>query len=74
MGNVIYSIIWLLILFFISFFVAGFCAGFYIILHPLSVCLPPLTVSIVTSCLQMTFLIYILCKQLTRHARPSPRF
>ncbi|VEN53106.1 unnamed protein product [Callosobruchus maculatus] len=43
MGNVIYSIIWLLILFFISFFVAGFCAGFYIIVHPLSVCLPPLT-------------------------------
>ncbi|CAH2002232.1 unnamed protein product [Acanthoscelides obtectus] len=43
MGNIVYSIIWLLILFFISFFVAGFCAGFYIIVHPLSVCLPPLT-------------------------------
>ncbi|ENN81711.1 hypothetical protein D910_08762 [Dendroctonus ponderosae] len=43
MGNVVYSIIWLLILFFISFFVAGFCAFFYIIVHPLSVCIPPLS-------------------------------
>ncbi|KAJ8986198.1 hypothetical protein NQ317_005672 [Molorchus minor] len=42
MANVLNSIIWLLILFFISFFVAGFCAGFYIIVHPLSVCIPPL--------------------------------
>ncbi|KAJ8923078.1 hypothetical protein NQ315_001630 [Exocentrus adspersus] len=43
MANVINSIIWLLILFFISFFVAAFCAGFYILVHPLSVCLPPLS-------------------------------
>ncbi|KAL1494349.1 hypothetical protein ABEB36_009961 [Hypothenemus hampei] len=43
MGNVVLSIIWLLILIFISFWVAGFCAGLYIIIHPLSVCIPPLT-------------------------------
>ncbi|KAF2886300.1 hypothetical protein ILUMI_19874 [Ignelater luminosus] len=42
MGNPVNSILWLLILIFISFFVAGFCAFWYIILHPLSVCIPPL--------------------------------
>ncbi|XP_060522507.1 uncharacterized protein LOC132699677 [Cylas formicarius] len=43
MANVVYSIIWLLILVFISFFVAGFCAGFYILVYPLTVCIPALS-------------------------------
>ncbi|KAK9700363.1 hypothetical protein QE152_g31293 [Popillia japonica] len=43
MGNPVYSILWFLILIIISFFVAGFCAGWYILIHPLSVCINPLT-------------------------------
>ena len=37
-------VIWLLILIFISFEVAGFCAGFYIIILPITVCIPDLSV------------------------------
>lgn len=43
MGNVVYSIIWFIILIFLAFFVAGFCAGFYIIIYPLTVCIPALS-------------------------------
>ncbi|CAG9860705.1 unnamed protein product [Phyllotreta striolata] len=43
MANVVNSIVWLIILILVSFWIAGICAGFYIIVHPLSVCLPPLT-------------------------------
>jgi len=40
----LWVIIWLLILIFISFEVAGFCAFFYIILLPITVCIPELSV------------------------------
>ncbi|EFA08365.1 hypothetical protein TcasGA2_TC006008 [Tribolium castaneum] len=43
MANPINLILWLLVLIFISFWVAAICAGFYIIVHPLSVCIKPLT-------------------------------
>ncbi|KAG5889972.1 hypothetical protein JTB14_020260 [Gonioctena quinquepunctata] len=43
MANILNSILWLLVLIFISFWIAGICAGFYIIVHPLSVCIPPLS-------------------------------
>lgn len=47
--NPLWSIIWLLILIFIAFFVAAFCAGWYILLYPLTVCIPALSVSIITT-------------------------
>lgn len=43
-SNPLWFVIWLLILIFISFEVAGFCAGFYIIILPITVCIPDLSV------------------------------
>lgn len=45
MKNPLWFIIWLLILVFITFFIAAFCAGWYILIYPLTICLPPLSVS-----------------------------
>ncbi|XP_023025071.2 uncharacterized protein [Leptinotarsa decemlineata] len=43
MANLLNSIIWFIILIVVSFWIAGFCAGLYIFVHPLSVCIPPLS-------------------------------
>jgi hypothetical protein len=42
--NLLWFIIWLLILIFISFEVAGFCAFFYILILPITVCIPDISV------------------------------
>lgn len=47
MGNPLWAFLWLIILIFMSFFVAGFCAGWYILLYPLTVCIPALTVRLI---------------------------
>lgn len=44
MKNPLWFIIWLILLI-ISFFIAGFCAGWYIFVHPLTVCIPAVSVS-----------------------------
>lgn len=44
MKNPLWFIIWLILLI-ISLFIAGFCAGWYIFIHPLTVCIPALSVS-----------------------------
>jgi hypothetical protein len=43
-SSALWVIVWLLILIFISFEVAGICASFYIILLPITVCIPDLSV------------------------------
>lgn len=44
MANIVQAIIWFLILIFIAIFlVAPICASLYILIHPLSVCIEPLT-------------------------------
>ncbi|GAB0093125.1 uncharacterized protein DMENIID0001_081890 [Sergentomyia squamirostris] len=43
MKNPLWFVIWLLILIFIAFFVAAFCAGWYILVYPLTVCIPALS-------------------------------
>ena len=43
-SGVLWFIVWLLILIFISFEVAGICSFFYIILLPVTVCIPDLSV------------------------------
>lgn len=45
MKNPLWFIIWLVLLIFLSFFVAAFCAGWYIIIYPITVCIPGLSVS-----------------------------
>jgi len=45
MKNILWSIIWLIILILFAFFVGGFFAFFYIILYPLTVCIPDFAVS-----------------------------
>lgn len=44
MANIVYSIIWLLVLIIVAFWISGFCAFWYIILYPLTVCVPDLSV------------------------------
>lgn len=44
MKNPLWFIIWLILLI-VSFFIAGFCAGWYIFVHPLTVCIPAVSVS-----------------------------
>lgn len=43
-SNPVWFVIWLLVLIFISFEVAGICAFFYIIILPITVCIPDLSV------------------------------
>ncbi|XP_035890705.1 uncharacterized protein LOC118502540 [Anopheles stephensi] len=44
MANVLWSIIWLIVLLVVGFFVAFFCAGWYVVVHPLTVCVPDIAV------------------------------
>lgn len=46
MVNVLWFIIWLIILIIFSFWIAGFLAFFYIILYPITVCIPAISVSL----------------------------
>lgn len=46
MANVLWFIIWLIILVIFSFWIAGLLAFFYIILYPLTVCIPAISVSL----------------------------
>lgn len=45
MKNPLWFIIWLILLI-VSLFIAGFCAGWYILIYPLTVCVPALSVRI----------------------------
>lgn len=47
MANVLWSIIWLIILIIVGFWVAFFCAGWYVLVYPLTVCIPDVAVRIV---------------------------
>ncbi|CRK88119.1 CLUMA_CG001904, isoform A [Clunio marinus] len=44
MAKALWFIIWLVILLIFSFWIAGFIAFFYIILYPITVCIPDLSV------------------------------
>ncbi|CAO1423500.1 unnamed protein product [Diamesa hyperborea] len=44
MKNPLWVILWLIILILVAFFVAGFCATWYIIIYPLTVCVPDIAV------------------------------
>jgi hypothetical protein len=44
MAKALWFIIWLIILLIFSFWIAGFIAFFYIILYPVTVCIPDLSV------------------------------
>lgn len=46
MKNPLWFIIWLVILVIVGFPVAFFCAGWYVVLYPLTVCIPALSVSL----------------------------
>lgn len=50
MPKIVWSILWLLILLIFAFWIAGFIAFFYIILYPITVCIPDLSVSKVIFC------------------------
>jgi hypothetical protein len=58
--NLLWFIVWLLIFIFISFEVAGFCAFFYILILPITVCIPDISVGekfpTYSSVLHLTFL------------------
>lgn len=72
MKNPLWFIIWLVILIFLSFFVAGFCAGWYIIIYPITVCIPGLSVSLLYK--KTTFdLSYWLIILAGNHGHPAPR-
>lgn len=47
MANVLWSIIWLIILIIVGFWIAFFCAGWYVLVYPLTVCIPDVAVRIV---------------------------
>lgn len=46
MANPLWFIIWLVILVIVAFPVAFFCAGWYVVLYPLTVCIPAISVSV----------------------------
>lgn len=46
MKNPLWFIIWLVILVIVAFPVGFFCAGWYVLLYPLTVCIPAISVSI----------------------------
>jgi hypothetical protein len=67
MAKALWFIIWLIILLIFSFWIAGFIAFFYIILYPITVCIPDIAVSIVddlqhgamaSACLRRTFEVF----------------
>uniref|UniRef100_A0A182PIZ2 Uncharacterized protein n=1 Tax=Anopheles epiroticus TaxID=199890 RepID=A0A182PIZ2_9DIPT len=43
MANALNSIIWLLLLIFVSFWLSFFCAGWYVLIYPLTLCIPALS-------------------------------
>ncbi|ETN63068.1 uncharacterized protein LOC126573045 [Anopheles aquasalis] len=44
MANLLWSIIWLIVLIVVGFWVAFFCAGWYVLIYPLTVCIPDVSV------------------------------
>ncbi|XP_052867638.1 uncharacterized protein LOC128273658 [Anopheles cruzii] len=44
MANLLWSIIWLIVLIVVGFWVALFCAGWYVLIYPLTVCIPDVSV------------------------------
>uniref|UniRef100_A0A182TYM4 Uncharacterized protein n=1 Tax=Anopheles melas TaxID=34690 RepID=A0A182TYM4_9DIPT len=43
MANLLWSIIWLIVLIVVGFWVAFFCAGWYVLIYPLTVCVPDIS-------------------------------
>lgn len=44
MANLLWSIIWLIVMIIVGFWVAFFCAGWYVLVYPLTVCIPDVAV------------------------------
>lgn len=83
MVKALWFVIWLIILLIFSFWIAGFLAFFYIILYPITVCIPALSVSFVTiklnsiidnwlKCFIFFLIVFTGCDRLLTEMHPVP--